>query len=84
MTSLVLIPAMVDLVNIPVIAAGGFADGRGLAAALALGAEGISMGTRLMATVESGLHENYKKLALEKGCVTPSTETISTAWDAVR
>ena len=66
-TSLVLIPAMVDLVNIPVIAAGGFADGRGLAAALALGAEGISMGTRLMATVESGLHENYKKLALEKG-----------------
>jgi enoyl-[acyl-carrier protein] reductase II len=66
-TSLVLIPAMVDLVHIPVIAAGGFADGRGLAAALALGAEGISMGTRLMATVESGLHENYKKLSLQKG-----------------
>jgi len=66
-TSLVLIPSVVDAVNIPVIAAGGFADGRGLAAALALGAEGISMGTRLMSTQESGLHENYKKLSLEKG-----------------
>jgi enoyl-[acyl-carrier protein] reductase II len=66
-TSLVLIPSVVDAVNIPVIAAGGFADGRGLAVALALGAEGISMGTRLMATQESGLHENYKKLSLEKG-----------------
>jgi enoyl-[acyl-carrier protein] reductase II len=62
----------VDAVNIPVIAAGGFADGRGLAAALALGAEGISMGTRLMATQESGLHESYKKLSLEKGV----TDTI--------
>jgi len=66
-TSLVLVPSVVDAVNIPVIAAGGFADGRGLAAALALGAEGISMGTRLMSTQESGLHENYKKLSLEKG-----------------
>lgn len=65
-TSLVLIPSVVDAVNIPVIAAGGFADGRGLAAALALGAEGISMGTRLMSTRESGLHENYKNLSLEK------------------
>ncbi|MDO9515144.1 MAG: nitronate monooxygenase [Syntrophales bacterium] len=66
-TSLVLIPSVVDAVNIPVIAAGGFADGRGLAAALALGAEGISMGTRLMATKESGLHNSYKNLSLEKG-----------------
>lgn len=66
-TSLVLIPSVVDAVNIPVIAAGGFADGRGLAAALALGAEGISMGTRLMSTQESDLHDNYKQLALEKG-----------------
>jgi len=71
-TSLVLVPSIVDAVNIPVIAAGGFADGRGLAAALALGAEGISMGTRLMATQESGLHESYKKLSLEKGV----TDTI--------
>ncbi len=71
-TSLLLVPSIVDAVDIPVIAAGGFADGRGLAAALALGAEGISMGTRLMTTQESGLHENYKKLSLEKGV----TDTI--------
>jgi enoyl-[acyl-carrier protein] reductase II len=66
-TSLVLVPSIVDTVKIPVIAAGGFADGRGLAAALALGAEGIAMGTRFMATKESQLHDNYKNLALEKG-----------------
>lgn len=66
-TSLVLVPTIADVVNIPIVAAGGFADGRGLAAALALGADGISMGTRLMSTKESPLHENYKKLAVEKG-----------------
>jgi enoyl-[acyl-carrier protein] reductase II len=66
-TSLVLVPSIADAVDIPVIAAGGFADGRGLMAALALGASGIAMGTRLMATKESGLHETYKKLSLEKG-----------------
>jgi enoyl-[acyl-carrier protein] reductase II len=66
-TSLVLVPSIVDSVSIPVIAAGGFADGRGLAAALSLGAEGVAMGTRFMTTKESPLHENYKKLALEKG-----------------
>ena len=65
-TSLVLIPHLAENLEIPVIAAGGFADGRGLAAALALGAEGVAMGTRLMVTKESPLHENYKKLALEK------------------
>lgn len=66
-TSLVLIPSIADAVDIPLIAAGGFADGRGLAAALALGADGIAMGTRLMTTKESPLHETYKKLSLEKG-----------------
>ncbi|MGD0020945.1 MAG: nitronate monooxygenase [Smithellaceae bacterium] len=65
-TSLVLIPSLVDTINIPVIAAGGFADGRGLAAALALGAEGIAMGTRFMTTRESPLHEIYKNLSIEK------------------
>jgi enoyl-[acyl-carrier protein] reductase II len=65
-TSLVLVPSMVDTVKIPVIAAGGFADGRGLAAALSLGAEGIAMGTRFMTTKESPLHETYKKLSAEK------------------
>lgn len=65
-TSMVLIPAIADAVEIPVIAAGGFADGRGLAAALCLGAEGISMGTRFMATAESPCHDNMKKLCVEK------------------
>ncbi|WP_307854601.1 NAD(P)H-dependent flavin oxidoreductase [Rhodococcus sp. B50] len=58
---LVLIPAAVDELEIPVIASGGFADGRGLVAALALGAEGINMGTRFMCTVEAGIHDNVKK-----------------------
>jgi len=65
-TSLVLVPHLAENLQIPVIATGGFADGRGLAAALALGAEGIAMGTRLMTTKESPLHENYKKLTQEK------------------
>jgi len=62
----VLIPSLADAVKIPIIAAGGFCDGRGLAAALALGADGIAMGTRFMTTWESRLHENFKKLSLEK------------------
>jgi enoyl-[acyl-carrier protein] reductase II len=65
-TSLVLIPHLAENLKIPVIAAGGFADGRGLAAALALGAEGVAMGTRLMTTRESPLHEKYKSLTQEK------------------
>ncbi|WP_225060565.1 nitronate monooxygenase [Nocardia sp. alder85J] len=58
---LVLIPAAVDELSIPVIASGGFADGRGLVAALALGAEGINMGTRFMCTAESPIHDNVKQ-----------------------
>lgn len=65
-SSMVLIPHLVDALNVPVIAAGGIGDGRGLAAALALGAEGVAMGTRFMTTKESPLHENYKKLSIEK------------------
>ena len=64
-TSLVLIPLVASLVKVPVIAAGGFFDGRGLAAALALGAEGISMGTRFILTKESNVHEQFKKLCLK-------------------
>ncbi|MDB5970415.1 MAG: nitronate monooxygenase [Hydrocarboniphaga sp.] len=59
---LVLIPAAADQVKIPMIASGGFGDGRGLAAALALGAEGINMGTRFCATVEAPIHDNIKQL----------------------
>ncbi|WP_375398167.1 NAD(P)H-dependent flavin oxidoreductase [uncultured Sphingomonas sp.] len=59
---LILIPAAADQVTIPMIASGGFGDGRGLAAALALGAEGINMGTRFCATVEAPIHDNIKQL----------------------
>jgi len=58
---LILIPAAADKVRIPLIASGGFADGRGLVAALALGADAINMGTRFMATVEAPIHENVKR-----------------------
>jgi nitronate monooxygenase len=62
---LILIPAAADKVKIPMIASGGFGDGRGLVAALALGAEGINMGTRFCATVEAPIHDNAKKLLLD-------------------
>ncbi len=65
-TTFCLVPSMAGGLDIPVIAAGGVGDGRGLAAALALGAEGVAMGTRIMTTKESPLHENFKKLSLEK------------------
>ena len=58
---LILIPAAADKVTVPIIASGGFADGRGLVAALALGAEGINMGTRFCATVEAPMHDNVKQ-----------------------
>ena len=58
---LILIPAAADKVKIPMLASGGFGDGRGLAAALALGAEGINMGTRFMATLESPIHQRVKE-----------------------
>ncbi len=64
-TTLALVPQVVDAVEIPVLAAGGIADGRGMAAALALGAEGVQMGTRFAATVESSSHENYKKAVVD-------------------
>jgi enoyl-[acyl-carrier protein] reductase II len=56
----VLVPAVVDAVDVPVLAGGGLADGRGLAAALAFGAQGVWMGTRFIATEEALAHENYK------------------------
>ncbi|MDQ2859824.1 MAG: nitronate monooxygenase family protein [Pseudomonadota bacterium] len=58
---LILIPAAADRITIPMIASGGFGDARGLVAALALGADGINMGTRFMATVESPIHDNVKQ-----------------------
>jgi len=58
---LILIPAAADKVKIPMLASGGFGDGRGLAAALALGADGINMGTRFTATVEAPIHQAFKE-----------------------
>jgi len=64
-TSMVLIPLVASMVDVPLIAAGGFYDGRGLAAALALGADGISMGSRFMVVKESMVHDNFKRLCIE-------------------
>jgi len=64
---MVLVPAVVDAVKIPAVAIGGIADGRGMAAAFALGAEGIGMGTRLSITKESPVHDFCKKKQLESG-----------------
>jgi enoyl-[acyl-carrier protein] reductase II len=64
-TSMVLIPQIADAIKIPVIAAGGIADGRGIAAAFALGAEAVQMGTRFILAKECHAHENYKKAVLK-------------------
>jgi NAD(P)H-dependent flavin oxidoreductase YrpB (nitropropane dioxygenase family) len=63
----VLLPQVVDAVDIPVIAAGGFFDGRGLVAALAYGAEGIAMGTRFLLTTDSAVARDVKQVYLDKG-----------------
>ncbi len=65
LTTMVLVPQAAAAVRIPVIAAGGIYDGRGMAAALALGAEGVQIGTRLAATVESSAHENFKRAMVD-------------------
>jgi|WetSurMetagenome_2_1015567.scaffolds.fasta_scaffold122145_1 enoyl-[acyl-carrier protein] reductase II len=73
----VMVPHIVDAVRIPVVAGGGIADGRGVAAALAWGAEGAYLGTRFMATTQCGAHENLKRAVVEAGeestVILPST-----------
>ena len=64
-TTMALVPQVVDRVNIPVVAAGGIADGRGLAAALALGAQGVQMGTRFVTSEECIAHPAYKQAILD-------------------
>ena len=71
-----LIPQVIDAVKIPVIAAGGFTDGRGLAAALAWGASGIAMGTRFLLTSESDVPENVKNVSRRTGLLTKSFHII--------
>lgn len=65
MTTMALVPQMVDNLNIPVIAAGGIADGRQLHAAFALGASGVQLGTCLLASTECPIHENYKQAVIK-------------------
>lgn len=65
LTTMVLVPQVVDAVDIPVIAAGGICDGRGIAAAFALGARGIQMGTRFLVSDECTIHENYKNAVIK-------------------
>lgn len=64
-TTMVLVPQIVDVVKIPVIAAGGIADGRGMAAAFMLGAKAVQLGTVFVTTEESQVHENYKKAIIK-------------------
>ena len=78
LTTMVLVPQVVDALRIPVIAAGGFADGRGLVAALALGAQGIQMGTRFACTTECIAHPNYKQRVVQARdrCTTVSGHSL--------
>lgn len=64
LTTMCIVPQVVDAVKIPVLAAGGIADGRGMLAAFALGAEGIQMGTRFVCSKECYIHKNYKEAVL--------------------
>jgi NAD(P)H-dependent flavin oxidoreductase YrpB (nitropropane dioxygenase family) len=76
----VLVPEAARAVKIPVVAAGGFADGHGLAAALALGAEGIAMGTRFAATKESPIPEGLKQAYIQ---ATDTDAVLSAVWDGM-
>ena len=64
-TTIVIVPQVVDAISIPVIAAGGIGDGRGLAAAIVLGAEGVQMGTRFLVSAEAPVHDNFKEAVLK-------------------
>lgn len=74
LTTMALVPAVVEAVSVPVIAAGGIADGRGMAAALMLGAEGVQMGTRFLTVEECPIHDAYK----EKVLMAKDSDTVVT------
>ena len=73
LTTMALVPQVCDAVCIPVLAAGGIADGRGMAAALMLGACGIQMGTRFLVADECGVHQNYKDMVLKASDISTVT-----------
>ena len=77
-TTMALVPQVCDAVDIPVIAAGGIADGRGLAAALMLGAEAVQMGTRFVACKESVVHDNYKNKIIKATDIDSAVTGMST------
>ncbi len=78
--TLILLPLVASMVKIPIIAAGGFFDGKGLVAALAMGADAIAMGTRFMLTKESHVHEHFKELVLK---ATEQDTLISDKFDGL-
>ena len=73
LTTMALVPQVVDAVKIPVVAAGGIADGRGVAASFMLGAEGVQLGTRFLCAAECGVHENYKQMVLDASDISTVT-----------
>ena len=78
LTTMALVPQVVDAVSVPVIAAGGIGDGRGLAAALMLGAEGVQMGTRFVVAKESIVHPNYKEKLIKAKDIDSEVTGMST------
>jgi enoyl-[acyl-carrier protein] reductase II len=75
--TMILVPQVVDIAgDVPVVAAGGIADGRGLAAALALGAQGISMGTRFLASREMAIHPGWKQMVVDADATDAVQESI--------
>ena len=77
-TTMTLVPQVVDAVKIPVIAAGGIADGRGFAAAMMLGAQGVQIGTRFIVATESIVHENYKQKVIKAKDIDSEVTGMST------
>ena len=77
-TTMALVPQVVDAVSIPVIAAGGIADGRGFAAAFMLGAEGVQIGTRFVVATESIVHEKYKAMLIKAKDIDSAVTGLST------
>lgn len=78
LTTMALVPQVVDAVSVPVIAAGGIADGRGIAAALMLGAEGVQIGTRFVVAKEAQVHQNYKEKLLKAKDIDSEVTGMST------